>query len=779
MPLPARRDGGHRGGELRRQVPRRVPAARRRGGLPVRGLVAAAQRPCAGRDAHALARCDGARVSVQPKGSGQTPSAVRPTVKLTIDGVQVEVPKGTGLVEAALAAGIEIPVFCYEPRLGAPVGACRMCLCEITPGPPKPQAACTLQAADGMEVRTALTSAVAAEAQNATLEFILVNHPLDCPVCDKGGECPLQDLTFRYGPGDTRMTFPKRTFDKPIPISPLIALDRERCILCYRCTRFSEQVAEDGQLVAVNRGSQTQIATFEDEPYRAPFTGNVVELCPVGALTSTTYRFEARPWEIQDVPSVCGLCPVGCNVNVTTREGKVKRILSRNHPEVDQGWLCDKGRFAYRHLNAEDRLRDPLLRVRRRGFEEISWERALDEAEQLLRAAHGRVVTALSGSETVEQAYALAKLLRRGLDSHTAVLPEEISDALDSLRLPLSAIADADAIALLGDAPVVERAPIVELWIKQAKRNGARVVTSIGELGEAANAILVWCGPDGDGGARVAALAESTGARGAFYLPETANTRGVCDAWAAAADAEAANPDPIALLIVSGDEAAANPAVRALAEQAERVLVISMFHGLAGGWADLVLPGTSYLERDGTYVNLEGRVQRLRRTVIPPAPDELVWISRLAERFGVEVSPYPSAVFEEVSAIAFGGILLGAVGELAELPPATDDKGSGQTPSGSDPEPSGLQLIRYRPLFSGPAVERTPELQFQRPLAEVELSRHDATDRRIRNGDEVTVRSNGTSVTLRARISEDLRAGIVRIADEHAGDLQPSVELAT
>src|SRR5204863_7451613 len=363
VPLPARRDGGHRGGELRRQVPRRVPAARRRGGLPVRGLVAAAQRPCAGRDAHALARCDGARVSVQPKGSGQTPSAVRPTVKLTIDGVQVEVPKGTGLVEAALAAGIEIPVFCYEPRLGAPVGACRMCLCEITPGPPKPQAACTLQAADGMDVRTALTSAVAAEAQNATLEFILVNHPLDCPVCDKGGECPLQDLTFRYGPGNTRMTFPKRTFDKPIPISPLIALDRERCILCYRCTRFSELVAEDGQLVAVNRGSQTQIATFEDEPYRAPFSGNVIELCPVGALTSTTYRFEARPWEIQGVPSVCGLCPVGCNVNVTTREGKVKRILSRNHAEVDQGWLCDKGRFAHQHLDAEDRLRDPPPRA--------------------------------------------------------------------------------------------------------------------------------------------------------------------------------------------------------------------------------------------------------------------------------------------------------------------------------------------------------------------------------------------------------------------------------
>src|SRR3954466_11673284 len=458
-------------------------------------------------------------------------------VRLTIDGVSVEVPKGTGLVEAAMAAGIEIPVFCYEPRLGDPVGACRMCLCEVQPGPPKPQAACTLTAAEGMVVRTALTSPMARDAQNGTLEFILVNHPLDCPVCDKGGECPLQDLTFRYGPGNTRMTFPKRTFEKPIPISPLIALDRDRCILCYRCTRFSEVVAEDGQLVAVNRGSQTQIATFEDEPYRAPFSGNVIELCPVGALTSTTYRFEARPWEIQDTPSVCGLCPVGCNVNVTTREGKVKRIQSRNHPEVDQGWLCDKGRFAYQHVNAKDRLRDPILRVRRRGFEEISWERALDEAERLLRAADGRIVTALSGSETVEQAYALAKLLRRGLNSHWAVLPEELSDALDAFRIPLSAIADADVIAVLGDAPVVERAPIVELWIKQAKRNGALVLYELDEdaVRDAQNAILIWSGPGGHAGATVAGLAQRLGASGAFYLPETANARGVADAWAAAA----------------------------------------------------------------------------------------------------------------------------------------------------------------------------------------------------------------------------------------------------
>src|ERR1700722_12443444 len=365
-------------------------------------------------------------------------------VTLTVDGREVSVPKGTGLVEAAQAAGIEIPVFCYEPRLGPPVGACRMCLVEVQ-GMPKLQAGCTLTATDGMVVRTARSSQQAAEGQNATLEFILVNHPLDCPVCDKGGECPLQDLTFRYGPGNTRMTFPKRTFEKPIPISPLIALDRERCILCYRCTRFSEDVAEDGQLVAVNRGAQSMIATFGDEPYRAHFSGNVIELCPVGALTSTQYRFEARPWEIQNVPTVCGLCPVGCNISATTREGKVKRILSRNHPDVDGGSLCAKGRFAFADLHADDRISAPLRRAGLRRFEPLEWEAALDEAEAMLRRAEGAILTVLSGTETVEQAYALARLLRAGLGAHAALLPEGIPDALDAFRAPLSAIAPAGA----------------------------------------------------------------------------------------------------------------------------------------------------------------------------------------------------------------------------------------------------------------------------------------------------------------------------------------------
>ncbi len=737
-------------------------------------------------------------------------------VKVMIDDREVEVPKGTGLVETAASAGIEIPVFCYEPRLGPPVGACRMCLVEVE-GLPKLQAGCTLTAQDGMVVKTAASSEKAADGQNATLEFILVNHPLDCPVCDKGGECPLQDLTFRYGPGNTRMSFSKITLEKPIPVSPLIALDRERCILCYRCTRFSSDVAEDNLLVARNRGAHTEITTFESDPYRAPFSGNVIELCPVGALTSTQYRFEARPWDIQNVPTVCGLCPVGCNINATVREGKVKRVLSRNHPEVDGGWLCDKGRFTYPHLIAEDRITEPLVRGEM-GLEPVSWDAALDRAETLLRTAGSRTVTALSGSETLEQAYGLARLLRGGLRAHTAVLPESTSDALDAFRLPLSSLAEAEIVVIVGDDEVADRAPVVDLWLKAARRNGAEIVrygatgtvqtgpggaaaalraltASGNELGErmrsSERAILVWSGAGGGGGARLAEAAHALGfdakpGSGAFHLPATPNGRGVAAAWAAAADEDEANPEPIALLIVSGDAAAADPAVRALAERAEHVIAITMFHGLAVGWADLVLPATGSLETDGTLLNLEGRLQRLRRTVIAPVPDELAWLSRLADRFDVELSPHAVVVFDALSAIAFGGVDGSELNGTAALPARTPYDApvpAAEVKAAPEPKPADehfvgeLRLLRYRPLFSGPFVERVSELAFQRPAAELELSTDDAARRSISTGDSVVVRSNGTSVELRARVNRGLVAGVARVADEHAADLHLHVEV--
>jgi NADH dehydrogenase/NADH:ubiquinone oxidoreductase subunit G len=684
-------------------------------------------------------------------------------VTVTIDERTVEVPKGTGIVETAAAAGIEIPVFCYEPRLGAPVGACRMCLVEVE-GMPKLQAGCTLTAQDGMIVKTARSSELAAEGQNSTLEFILVNHPLDCPVCDKGGECPLQDLTFRYGPGNTRMTFPKRTFEKPIPISPLIALDRERCILCYRCTRFSESVAEDGQLVAINRGAQSVIATFEDEPYKGHFSGNVTELCPVGALTSTQYRFEARPWEIQNVPTVCGLCPVGCNTAATTREGQVKRILSRNHPEVDEGWLCDKGRFAFDHLQAPDRITAPLRKAGPRRFEAVSWDDALDRAEEILRDGGASTVTALSGNESVEEAYALAKLMRQGLTADSAVLPEEVPDALDSYRAPLSSLRDARTIAVVCDEPVVERAPVVELWLKAARRKGARI--TYGHPEGAVDALVT----DQPG--------VTFGATNVYYLPRTPNGRGVTDAWSAAGEGEPVDGKP-RVVVISGDEAATDPAVRALAAEAEIVIGIGMFQESFRGIADLVLPGTSYLERDGTTVNLEGRLQRQRRAVLAPVPDVLAWLAKLGARFGVEISPHASNVFDEISEQCFGGISWSDIGERAELPPPAE-RGPNAWEAGSRIAPgagTGLRLVAYRPLFSGPAVERTPELQFQRPGGDVQISREDAKARGIRHGQSVTVSSNGTSVELRAQIARDLAAGTVRVAAPDAGDLHAIVEV--
>ena len=736
-------------------------------------------------------------------------------VSVTVDGRVVGVPKGTGIVEAAQAAGIEIPVFCYEPRLGPPVGACRMCLVEIE-GMPKLQAACTLTVTDGMVVRTAVTSAKAAEGQEATLEFILVNHPLDCPVCDKGGECPLQDLTFRYGPGNTRMTFSKVTVDKPIPVSPLIALDRERCILCYRCTRFSEDVAEDGLLIARNRGAHTEIATFEDEPYRSPFSGNVIELCPVGALTSTLYRFEARPWDIQEVPTVCTACPVGCNVTATIREGKVKRILSRNHPEIDRGWLCDKGRFSYPYLRATDRITTPLRRGKK-GLDEISWDDALDAAEQLLREAEGSIVTALSGTETNELAYAFGRLLRGGLGAHSAVLPEATSSALEAFRLPLSAIGATEIVVVVGDDPVVERAPIVELWIREARRRGAEIAVfsptgthpvapgagaevcrelasprnALGKRLRAGRAVLVWSGPGGGGGARIAELAQELGFAdkpgcGAFHVPATANAAGVAAAWSAAADVDEANPEPIRLLVVSGDEAAADPNVRALAEQAERVLVTTMFHELAAGWADLIFPATASLERDGTTVNLEGRLQRLRRAVPPPCPDELAWIARLAARFDVELESHAAGVFDELAGRLFRDLSLGDLGLHAPLPARHPFE---QPPPATTPEPAtpsrhedehfvgALRLHRARSLFSGPAVERVPELAFQRPEREIELSPADAERRGVAGGDMVVVSSNGTSVELRARLNRRLVEGVARVPDEYAADLLTAVEV--
>src|SRR5207342_637340 len=297
-------------------------------------------------------------------------------ITLIIDGREVSATEGEMLHDAAKRGDVEIPVFCYEPKLGEPVGACRMCLVEVE-GIPKLQTSCSTAVKDGMVVHTQ-TDRVH-HAQNAIVEFLLINHPLDCPVCDKGGECPLQDISFGWGGGRSRFIEPKRHFQKPLALSPLVAIDRERCILCYRCVRFSQEIAEDYQLVLEERGAHSYVSTFDGHPYVAPFSGNIIELCPVGALTSQPYRFRARPWDIEGAGSVCTLCPAQCNVHFTVRDERVLRVLGRDNAEVDDGWLCDKGRFGYQAVHVDERITTPMIRD---GGElrPVSWERALDEA---------------------------------------------------------------------------------------------------------------------------------------------------------------------------------------------------------------------------------------------------------------------------------------------------------------------------------------------------------------------------------------------------------------
>ncbi len=319
--------------------------------------------------------------------------------------------EGEMLHDAAREGDVEIPVFCYEPKLGEPVGACRMCLVEIE-GIPKLQTSCSTPVREGMVVHTRTEQVK--HAQSAVVEFLLVNHPLDCPVCDKGGECPLQDITQGWGPGKCRVIDEKRHFEKPIELSPLVAIDRERCILCYRCVRFSQEVSEDAQLQLLERGDRTFVGTFDDRPYVAPFHGNITDLCPVGALTNYTYRFRARPWDIEQAGSVCTLCPSQCNVSFTVRDEKVKRVLGRDNAEVDDGWLCDRGRYGFEMFADAERVDGPRLK----GGAATELERRRSRPRPTgLRAAGGARSRRSSATPPTRRASWSSALLREALGS--------------------------------------------------------------------------------------------------------------------------------------------------------------------------------------------------------------------------------------------------------------------------------------------------------------------------------------------------------------------------
>jgi NADH-quinone oxidoreductase subunit G len=399
-------------------------------------------------------------------------------VTLTIDGTEVTVPAGTLIIRAAEQLGIEIPRFCDHPLL-EPVGACRQCYVEIE-GQRKLFTSCTTTVAPGMVVMTQNTSPQVEDAQVANLEFLLLNHPLDCPICDRGGECPLQDQALAFGPGESRYIEAKRTYPKPLALSPLVGLDRERCVLCARCTRFCDQISGDRFIELFDRGAAEQVAIAPGEDFRSPFSGNTIQICPVGALTATPYRFVARPFDLSSVDTVCPHCSAGCNIKLDMRRGEVVRQLARDNLEVNDAWLCDKGRFAFRFPDAPDRVATPLIRDR--GLEPASF------GEVLTRIAGwcaGRRVAFLTGGRLMdEDYYALSKLARTVFNTNDldhrrddgAGFAEDWIASRTSMR-DVVTYADVERakVILVAGLDAEQEVPILHLRLRKAARRGAKI----------------------------------------------------------------------------------------------------------------------------------------------------------------------------------------------------------------------------------------------------------------------------------------------------------------
>jgi NADH-quinone oxidoreductase subunit G len=575
-------------------------------------------------------------------------------VTLTIDGQQVSVPKGTLIVEAAKRVNVEIPVFCYHHKLN-PVGACRLCLVEISPGPPRPQTGCTTPVAEGMVVRTNSPVAVAARAD--ILEYELVNHPLDCPVCDKGGECPLQDYTFRHGFPTSRVDAPRLHFQKPIPLSDHIALDRERCVLCYRCTRYYDEVAWEQELTVGQRGVESYITSQFDRPLQSVFSGNIVDLCPVGALTSRVWRFESRPWDMEHTASVCSRCAVGCSVTLWERRNQLVRVTSHENDDIDEGWICDRGRFEYTHVNQPDRLRVPQV-----GGRQATWDEAF---EALVEGISGRSLgISLPRDVTNEELFLLRRLLDGPLQGARVALEGRTTlPAPDGDTLRIAELDGCKAIVVVA-SDVSADAPIVNLRIKKAvSKLGAKLVvvhpTDLDldrwphaahvryEPGRAADAVrglaghellgegpvgIVWGDGRGTESAAdlAAAVADLAGRVDGRSMPlyRATNERGAL----AVGLARAADD-------LEGCEAVlcwGPPAPGRIPSSAKFVAVWDTQLRPEHGEPDVVLPAASFAEAQGSYTNLEGRVQFVRPVLRlnPPLREGWDVLTELGQRLG-------------------------------------------------------------------------------------------------------------------------------------------------
>jgi NADH-quinone oxidoreductase subunit G len=754
-------------------------------------------------------------------------------VSVTIDGFQTTVPKGTLVIRAAELLGIQIPRFCDHPLLD-PVGACRQCLVEVE-GQIKPLASCTTTCTDGMIVRTQLTSAVAEKAQRGVMELLLINHPLDCPMCDKGGECPLQNQAMSAGQGESRFADAKRTFAKPVALSSQVLLDRERCISCARCTRFAEQIAGDPLIELLERGPDQQIGTADGVPFDSYFSGNTVQICPVGALTGTAYRFRSRPFDLVSDASVCEHCASGCRQRTDHRRGVVTRRLAGNDPEVNEEWNCDKGRWAFTYATEPDRLVTPLVRDDAGELVPASWPEALAAAAAGLARAKGRAAVLTGGRLTAEDAYAYAKFARIALSSNDIDCRARAHSAEETQFLAAcvagqpSGVSYADlerapAVLLAGFEPEDE-SPIVFLRLRKAARKHGLAVYSLAALASRGLAklsgVLLPCPPgreagaltrlaSGDGlaqaesaaaralaepgavicaGERLAEvpgalsavwlLASATGARLA-WIPRRAGERGAVEAGAlptllpggrpvtdAAARAEVARTWGVAslpgeqgrdcaqiiaaaadgeldALVIAGvdpgdlpDEPAALAALAAV----PFVVSLELRASPVTDRADVVLPVAAVAEKEGTFINWEGRPGTFPAALrVPGAESDLFVLGRIADEMDVHLGlPSAAAARAELASLA------GWRGERTAAPSA-----AGQ--SGPEPGPGEALLATWHQLLDcGRMQDGEPFLAGTARPAVAVMSAATAAEAGTADGGKVSVTTARGEVTVGVR----------------------------
>jgi NADH-quinone oxidoreductase subunit G len=637
-------------------------------------------------------------------------------VNLTIDGKEVSVPAGTLVVDAAKKIGIDIPVFCYHPKM-EPVGMCRMCLVDIgrpvrdrdtgeiiieEDGSPKIQfgwkleTACTVPVSEGMVVEG--MSEKVQQGRQDIVELLLTSHPLDCPICDKGGECPLQNLTMAHGPGESRFIYDEKIhFDKNVPLGDLIFLDRERCIQCARCIRFQEEIVDDAVLEFFNRGRSTDIITNSEPGFDSYWSGNTTDICPVGALTTADFRFSARPWELKSAASICSHCPVGCNMTYNTRrEAKsggdfvIKRAMPRQNEGVNELWICDKGRFAYHYAESEERLTQPLIR-KDGQLTPTSWDEALKYVADQFKNAGDSLLTLAGGRLSNEDFFNLKKLTdgvggKAGLQSYMSG-GDLVAQVGMGQGANLSDLGEGDAIVVVA-CDLEEEAPVWWLRVKGAAERGAKLIVvnprktkldryaaesirytygeeiaAIGEvngLDQHENAVVFY-GSEGIGLDTSEALAkacanliiESKHAgkthSGLIAVWHEANLQGAWDmGLRPGADIEAAK----VLYIAGANPVADNPSLTSSLENADFVVVQDLFLTETAELADVVLPSQAQTEREGTYTSGERRVQRFYPVVMPKGDTlaDFDIAAKIGAIVGVELKDrFPSRVLPQIT----------------------------------------------------------------------------------------------------------------------------------